>query len=430
MGTETKTGIGIGLVVCILAVGYFVFSDRESTTTDDGIATLTDDELNVIPPDKPAPKPPAKKVLSKKQLPPVAKKPTPAPAPSTLAKSPVKAPIKAPGDSTVTVLIKGDPSPSPKSQTPTPTPSAFTKGKTDVAKKKPAAAAGLDKTIVASKQIKPALQPDFGPVVHVPAKPEATIPPVLSGRITPLKKPLPAAKKLKQPGYYVVKAGDNGFWAVAENYYGDGKYMTLIERANPGVDSGHLRIGQRLRTPPIPPQAAAPKPSAPVNSLPAGGGRIYTVKKDDKGFWGIAQKEYGHGKYWPLIAEANKSLQAKKLKPGQELIIPPRPTGSTARRTATVKPPRPLKTDEKLYVVRKGDATGFWGIAKSQYGDASLHWAISAANPGVDSSRLRIGQTLILPPISSLRRAPLSDGTGESRRRIDVVASDDKPLFD
>ena len=180
--------------------------------------------------------------------------------------------------------------------------------------------------------------------------------------------------------------------------------------------------------PPIPAKAVTAKTIVPLKSLPAGW-EIYTVKDGDEGFWRIAQKKYGHGKHWPIIAAANKSLRAKRLPPGQKVIIPPLPTKSKVRRTATVKTPAPLKKGETRYVVGKGDAKGFSGIAKSKYGDASLRWAIAAANPGVDSSRLQIGHTLIIPPISSIRRPSRSKETGPARR-THVIASDDRPVFD
>jgi len=56
-------------------------------------------------------------------------------------------------------------------------------------------------------------------------------------------------------------------------------------------------------------------------------GRFYVVHKDDLGFWTIAEKVYGDGKYWRLIADANPDVDVEKLRPGQELKIPRLPKG-------------------------------------------------------------------------------------------------------
>lgn len=65
-------------------------------------------------------------------------------------------------------------------------------------------------------------------------------------------KPVPSADR---PGEYVVRAGDAGFWAIAEKVYGDGRYWPLIAKANPSVDANALRPGQKLIIPPPPKKA-------------------------------------------------------------------------------------------------------------------------------------------------------------------------------
>ena len=131
---------------------------------------------------------------------------------------------------------------------------------------------------------------------------------------------------------YTVQADDQSYWAVAETVYGDGQYFYLIVAANPGADSRQPPVGQTLVIPPLPPGAApqeapiqTPADQTPPEVLP--GHTVYTVVEGDRGFWGIAVKVYGAGKYWPLIAQANPDVAPARLTPGQELIMPPMPHG-------------------------------------------------------------------------------------------------------
>jgi len=60
--------------------------------------------------------------------------------------------------------------------------------------------------------------------------------------------------------------------------------------------------------------------------------------------------------------------------------------------------PKPKETPashERHYVVKPGDT--LWQIAANEYGDGAMHALIEQANPGVDSSSLRVGQALTLP---------------------------------
>lgn len=57
------------------------------------------------------------------------------------------------------------------------------------------------------------------------------------------------------------------------------------------------------------------------------GARVYVVQKDDLGFWTIAEKVYGDGKHWRLIADANPGVDVEKLSAGEKLKIPPLPKG-------------------------------------------------------------------------------------------------------
>ncbi len=203
-------------------------------------------------------------------------------------------------------------------------------------------------------------------------------------------------------GVYVVKAGDQGFWGIAENVYGDGKYFTLIARANPEADTNSLREGQRLVIPPLPSPARTPLATITPGVEPSGGG-VYVVREGDLGFWGIAKKVYNDGKYFTLIARANPGVDPRSLRPGQRLKIPPKPTDG--RRVAPGRDVPPSIPDARnIYVVQRGD-NGFWDIAVKRYKNGKYWPVIARANPGVDPLRLKPGQKLNVPPLTETLRA-------------------------
>ena len=50
---------------------------------------------------------------------------------------------------------------------------------------------------------------------------------------------------------------------------------------------------------------------------------------------------------------------------------------------------------QRVYVVRKGDT--LWSIADAYYGDGQRWRDILEANPGLEPTKMRVGQQLILP---------------------------------
>ena len=215
---------------------------------------------------------------------------------------------------------------------------------------------------------------------------------------------------------YTVKPNDT-LWDIAKAKYRLGKHWEQFAKANPGIEPSRLRVGIKLKLPPIrmeSPAAGAPAAGRPHGRIirEAGGDRIYIVKKGDNGFWAIAAKPevYGDGKYWDLIKKANPEARSENLRPGQELRIPPLDADAGAARVpsapAVSRPP--TLTEPGTYVVQKGDTGGFSSIAKKVYHDGTLWPAIEEANPGVDTRRLRVGTELIIP---SLTKARLSAGS-------------------
>ena len=196
---------------------------------------------------------------------------------------------------------------------------------------------------------------------------------------------------------YTVMKGDAGFWAVSEKAYGEGKYFYVIARANPDADTNALLPGQKLTIPPLR-KGPRPAPIPPVRRVrPDSGETLYTVREGDQGFWAVSKKVYEHGKYYQRIAEANPGIDPRRLRAGQTLIVPP-------LRTATTAPIRPMRRIVPgvggTYTVQAGDA-GFWGIAQKVYGHGKHKDLIAEANPGIDSGKLKPGQQLVVPPLST-----------------------------
>ena len=60
-----------------------------------------------------------------------------------------------------------------------------------------------------------------------------------------------------------------------------------------------------------------PEPLPPAQPV----SRTYTIRKGDT-FWSIATREYGNGQKWKAIAQANPSVDPKKLAVGQQITLP------------------------------------------------------------------------------------------------------------
>jgi len=145
----------------------------------------------------------------------------------------------------------------------------------------------------------------------------------------------------------------------------------------------------------------------------ADGKDYYTVQKGDMGYWDIAKKPfiYGDGRKWDAIAKANPNIDPGRLQAGQELVIPPmaRAAGSTTRPVAGAPGTGiPLAagsstTAGEKYAVKAGDTLET--IARARYGDGAKWPVIAKANPGLEPSRLRIGQEIVIPPATEASSA-------------------------
>ena len=90
--------------------------------------------------------------------------------------------------------------------------------------------------------------------------------------------------------------------------------------------------------------------NADIGDHPASAGdmRTYVVKAGDAGLWGISKTVYGKGAYWMFIARANPGVNPARLRPGNILVIPPKPAPATRPRdngAATAPRPKPSPVD-------------------------------------------------------------------------------------
>ena len=122
-------------------------------------------------------------------------------------------------------------------------------------------------------------------------------------------------KETDAANMHVVVQGDT-LYGIAVEHYGSAKFVGAIEAANPGIDPGALRIGDRIVLPaPEPDKPAAPQPKR---------SKIYLVNKGDT-LIGIARKVYGDAAMYPKIYEANKDVLSSlnaRLYIGMRLRLP------------------------------------------------------------------------------------------------------------
>ncbi len=92
-------------------------------------------------------------------------------------------------------------------------------------------------------------------------------------------------------------------------------------------------------------------------------------------------------------------MDPNRLKVGQVIKLPPRPTASSRSDTPSTARPRTADATDTRYTVRAGETLS--AIARQHYGDESKWHIIYEANRptiGNDPDRLREGMKLVIPP--------------------------------
>lgn len=137
---------------------------------------------------------------------------------------------------------------------------------------------------------------------------------------------------------------------------------------------------------------AEPSPR-PVPPDPETIPRTYTVKEGDL-LSTIALEFYGDEAKWFQIAQANPTIDPKRLQIGQVIVLPN--SDAAVREREEVRPPAPGQ--DANYTVRPGDNLS--KIAKKFYGDAEKWDLIYARNRKLIGPRpdaLKVGMDLVIP---------------------------------
>ena len=197
---------------------------------------------------------------------------------------------------------------------------------------------------------------------------------------------------------HTVVAGDT-LWALAQRFYGSGNLYPVIAAANAIPNPDHIEVGQVLSI-----------PDTPLTDV--SGTRSYTVVAGDT-LSAIAQKFYGNARLFAVIAAFNKIPDPDHINVGRVLIIPAVST---------------------VYVVAPGDT--LFAIAQRFYGDG-LKFGVIATFNGIGNPNLIFpGQVLAIPgvaaptrprsPVSALRRAV--DAAEIEFDRFDALVNTSPPL--
>jgi len=184
---------------------------------------------------------------------------------------------------------------------------------------------------------------------HSPAVPGSDASPLNSVPLTALGRPDSTTREAAGGARGAVEShrvqpGDT-LVSLAKQYYGDAKFLSLLQAANPTIQSpGSLVIGSQVKIPPRPQDEAAltvksATPGAegiigargttagsaktPIDSTTTT--RTYRVKSGDS-FYKIARDVLGNSARWQELYELNKDRvkgDAKSLQVGQEILLPP-----------------------------------------------------------------------------------------------------------
>lgn len=120
---------------------------------------------------------------------------------------------------------------------------------------------------------------------------------------------------------------NDSFFKLSKKY---GVTLDAIVKANPGVDSSRLKVGQKL----VIPVAAAPTAAHDAAAAPGTGEIVYVVKAGDT----LAKIARAHGVTLKELKAAN-GLKTDAIKAGQKLKVPARTAPAAPPEPAPVTPP-------------------------------------------------------------------------------------------
>ena len=138
------------------------------------------------------------------------------------------------------------------------------------------------------------------------------------------KTPIRSASSAKQAARtHVIQPGDN-FSLLAQRYYGSQKHTTFLVNANRNIDPRRMKVGSRLRIPPLMAGEAQVAPMQPA--VRKSGERLREVREGDS-LYAIAEDSLGSGDRWREVYELNKARignDPSALRVGLILKLPPR----------------------------------------------------------------------------------------------------------
>jgi nucleoid-associated protein YgaU len=126
----------------------------------------------------------------------------------------------------------------------------------------------------------------------------------------------PVRKETAEGSRVQVQRGDT-LWGLAKEYVGRGEDWPLLAANNPQVtEPARLPVGTWLR---VPEKAANTQPSLPPAQQSS---RHVRVERGDS-LWKLTEAQFGDGRAWGCVAQANPQLQnASLIFPGEILTIP------------------------------------------------------------------------------------------------------------
>ena len=164
--------------------------------------------------------------------------------------------------------------------------------------------------------------------------------------------------------------------------------------------------------------AKAPENVAPVST--------YTVERGDS-LWSIAKK---HGLTVNELAKANNLSSGTALKPGRKLIVPGKP-GQPAATVATTEAPSVDKAAIAAAVAKASNGEGAkhtvqsgesLGVIARKYGISVGE--LAAANNITDPSKVRAGQSLVIPGYKGTGTKAATATTAPKPAPVQTVKSD------
>lgn len=194
---------------------------------------------------------------------------------------------------------------------------------------------------------------------------------------------------------YTIVAGDT-LSALARRY---GTTVSAIEAANPGIDPERLYIGQQICIP-----APAPAPTAPA----CPDGTLYTIKGGDS----LSLIAARFNTTVSAIEAANPGIDPNRLRIGQQICIPAAPS-----------PTAPSCPNGTIYTVVAGDT-----LSAIAFRFNTTLSAIYVANPGIDPSKLYVGQRICIPaavscPDGTIYTVVAGDTLGAIAARFNTTVS-------